>query len=155
LKFLALPDSGRVFFVLNFEKLLKNSLDGGIIKIGDNNMNEIKLDKLRKRIEELQNGRIINSNIGIAAFPVSVEIQSINSHAEKRLKERGITKEDAQSYINNAMIMFEQKEKIRLYISNDGNSAVLIRGTELITAYPAKDFDNTIKIIIEEVKKYE
>jgi len=118
-------------------------------------MNKIQLDKLRKRIEELQGGKIVNSNIGVAALPVHVEIQSINPHAEKRLKERGITKEDAQLYINNAMIMFEQKEKIRLYISNDGNSAVLIKGTELITAYPAEDFDDTIKIIIAEVKKYE
>ena len=118
-------------------------------------MNKIELHKLIKKIEELQNDKIISLNIGVAALPVHVKICSINPHAEERLKTRGITLEDAQSYIDNAMIMFEQKERTRLYISGDGNSAVLIKGAELITAYPAKDFDDTIKIIIEEVSKFE
>ena len=51
--------------------------------------------------------------------------------------------------------MFEQRHgERRLYISGDGNTAVLVAGNELITAYPAKDFDEGMKRIIGEVKKY-
>jgi len=36
----------------------------------------------------------------------------------------------------------------------DGNSAILVEGTRLISAYSSEYFDDGIKRIIEEVRKY-
>ena len=115
-----------------------------------------ELKELNKTVQSFKRQGIISESIGTADFPIRMKIQSINNHAAQRMKERGITKEEAQLYIDNAMIMFKQSDDSkRLYISSDGNSAVLVEGGKLISAYSSKDFDEGIKKIIEEVQKYD
>lgn len=122
----------------------------GIIKT------ERNLKAFNQTIEDLKNQGIVDKSIGVADFPTPIKIESINKHAAKKMKERGIAEKEAQTYIDNAMIMFNQNNNSkRLYISNDGNSAVLVEDKRLISAYSSKEFDDGMKKIIEEVKKYE
>ena len=118
--------------------------------------NEEILKEFNKIIQSLKNQGIVSESIGIADFPIPMKIESINKHAAQRMKVRGISEKEAQSYIDNAMIMFNQGNNTkRLYISNDGNSAILIEDGRLISAYSSQDFDDGIKQIIKEVKKYD
>jgi hypothetical protein len=122
---------------------------------GKTEFDELQKYELNKIIRTMQKEGIIDEDIGFLSYPIPIKIELISPYAESRLKERGITKEDAQSYIDNAMVMFEQRgNDRRLYVSNDGNAAVLVEGKLLITAYPSKDFDPGMKQIINEVKKY-
>ena len=75
--------------------------------------------RLNKAIKLLINQGLITENIGIAEIPIPLKIESISSHAAKRMHERGITKD------------------------------------ELVSAYPSEFFDDGIKRVIEEVKKYD
>ena len=112
--------------------------------------------ELNNMVRSLQAQGLVSKNIGTLASPVPIKIEMVSSHAEERLADHGITKEDAQSYIDNSMIMFEQWNGTRrLYISSGGNAAALVEGNELITAYPSDSFDDGIKSIIAGVKKYE
>lgn len=112
------------------EKIKKESKLKSMIK------DEATLKEFNETIQSLKSQGIVNENIGTADFPTPVIIKSVNSHAAKRMKERGITEKDAQSYIDNAMIMFNQNNNSKhLYISNDGNSAILVGGSRLLSAY--------------------
>jgi len=42
----------------------------------------------------------------------------------------------------------------RLYISNDGNAAVLVEEKRLMTAYPSSMFNEGMKEFVEEIKRY-
>ena len=111
--------------------------------------------QLNEAVNSLINQGLVVESIGIADVPIPVKIESVNNHAAKRMLERGMTESDAQSFIDNAMVMFVQDDDTRrLYISSDGNSAVLIEGNKLLSAYTAEYFDDGVKRIIEEVKKY-
>jgi len=118
-------------------------------------LNKTQIGVLNEKVEILKNNGILNKKIGTLAASIPLKIESIDPHAVIKMGERGITVDDAQSYINNSMIMFEQQNKTtRLYVSNDGNSAVLVVGSMLITAYPSINFDEGMIAIINEVKKY-
>ena len=118
--------------------------------------NENQKRELNSKVRSFQEQGIVSKNVGTLTSPIPMTIETISLHAEERLADHGITKEDAQSYIDNAMAMFEQGNGTRhLYISGDGNAAALVEGSELITAYPSDAFDYGIKCIIAEVKKYE
>ena len=117
---------------------------------------ESQRHELNNMVRSLQEHGLVSENIGALASPIPLTIKTISAHAEERLADHGITKEDAQSYIDNAMVMFEQMNgKRHLYISSGGNAAVLVEGSELITAYPSDSFDDGMKRIIAEVEKYE
>ncbi|MCL2045429.1 MAG: hypothetical protein FWG88_03485 [Oscillospiraceae bacterium] len=88
----------------------------------------------------------INPNIGIAKEPIPVEITAINRHALKH----GVTLEDAQSYVNNAVVMFDQGNR-SLYISLDGNAVLLDSEKRLISAYKKEDFDLGTLTILEVI----
>jgi len=117
--------------------------------------NNESVEKLNKTIRQMQELGLVTQNIGIARPPIPVKIEYINHHAIKRMAERGMKESDAQSFIENAMIMFVQDEgEKRLYISQDGNAVILVEGTKLISAYSSAYFDEGMKRIINEVKKY-
>ena len=118
-------------------------------------INSDNLKEINNAVRSLIAEGVLNKNIGIADIPVPVTIGSVDDHAAGRMKERGITEQDAQSFIDNAMIMFNQRgNSRRLYVSHDGNSAVIVEGSVLITAYSADDFDDGMKKVISEVGKY-
>ena len=65
-----------------------------------------------------------------------------------------MTREEAQSYIDTAVIMFDQGNR-SLYVSNEGNSVILDAEKRLISAYKKADFDPGIMAILEVVKNGE
>ena len=102
---------------------------------------------INKKINELKNQGIVNPHIGEAKKVITVKIVSVNKHALRH----GVTREEAQIYIDNAVIMFDQDGR-SLYISNDGNCVILNAEKRVISAYKKADFDPGINAILEVVK---
>ena len=110
--------------------------------IEEDEYNESQLEEIEKATHE------INPNIGIPQKKSeSITINDLGKHGKKRLEQRGITVEDAQCYINDAIISFKQgKDKI-LYLSDEG-VCVMIKDGRIATAYPKEYYDeNTIRIL--------
>ena len=118
-------------------------------------LNKAQIEGLNNKLSKLQVYGIVGEDIGVIQNPVPLQILQVDPHAEKRMKQRRITVQDAQSYIDNAMVMFEQQDGVkRLYVSGDGNSVAVVDGGILITAYPVSQFDRAMMEILREVKKY-
>ena len=60
---------------------------------------------------------------------------------------------DAQSYVDNAIIMFKQSADKYFFIADDGSSAVIVDG-RLSTAFPASWYDERQLRKIEVIKKW-
>lgn len=102
---------------------------------------------INSKLNDLKSLGIVNPNIGEAKEAVPVKIASVNKHALKH----GVTREEAQIYIDNAVVMFDQGNR-SLYVSGEGNSVILDVEKRLISAYKKADFDPGIKAILEVVK---
>jgi hypothetical protein len=120
---------------------------------GENGVDKIKNIDYNKINEEIQYNNLINSNIGVAEKPQHVNIESYHKHALKRMKERNITKEEAQNYIDTSLIAFNQNTA-EAYYSPNGVSAVRKSNNELITTFRENDFDESTKEIIKVANKY-
>lgn len=128
---------------------------------GNNDLNNssedvnIKLSKakrypeLTKQLKELG----LASPNDEAMEPVRIKILAPGAHGSKQLAKRGITLEDAQSYIDNAFIMFKQSEDKYLFIATDGSAAVIVGG-RLSTAFPASWYDERQLRKIEVIKEW-
>lgn len=104
--------------------------------------------------EEIKLNPLINPEIGVACKPVPFQIRSVNIHAQKQLNKRSITVEDAQKYIDTAIISFIQSEDKVAYYSYEGVSVVKKSTKSLITSFSSNYFDNGAKEIIKVAKKY-
>ena len=102
---------------------------------------------LNIKINELKRQGAVNLYIGEAKKVVPVKIGSVNKHALKR----GITKEEAQSFVDQAIVMFDQGSRL-LYISSDGSSVVLDAEKRLVSAYRKADYDSGMRAILEVVR---
>lgn len=109
--------------------------------------------EVNNKVKQLVNMEQVKGSIGTAVKPniTDIKISSINTHAEKRMQQREITKDIAQSYIDNAVVEFAQNTK-RLYISNKGATVLLKEDNRLISTYSEKDFDEGILKILEVIK---
>ena len=102
---------------------------------------------INSKINDLKRQGIVNPHIGEAKEVVPVIIMSVNKHELKH----GVTREEAQSYIDNAVVMFDQVGRT-LYVSGEGNSVILDSEKRLISAYKKADFAPGIKAILEVIK---
>ena len=100
--------------------------------------------KINDRIRALVASGKIEAHIGTAKEPVPVKIESVNKHALKH----GVTREEAQGYIDNAEVMFDQGNR-SLFVSREGNAVLLDNEKRLISAYSKNDFYPGIKAILE------
>ena len=111
--------------------------------------------KINNEINMLINKALIPTDIGVACNPIPCEIDDYDSHAIEKLKERGITLEDAQEYIDTAVIMFKQDGYRNLYLSREGGSVLISSSGRLITAYPKDNFKKHTLEILKVVQLYE
>lgn len=128
---------------------------------GSNNLNssvedvKIKLAKAKKYPEltrQLQSLGLASAN-DEAMEPVRIQVVDPGIHGSKRLAKRGITLADAQSYVDNAIIMFKQSADKYFFIADDGSSAVIVDG-RLSTAFPASWYDERQLRKIEVIKEW-
>lgn len=128
---------------------------------GNSNLNssaedvKIKLAKAKKYPEltkQLQSLGLASAH-DEAMEPVRIQIVDPGIHGSKRLAKRGITLADAQSYVDNAIIMFKQSADKYFFIADDGSSAVIVDG-RLSTAFPASWYDERQLRKIEVIKKW-
>lgn len=108
--------------------------------------------EVNNKVKQLINIEQVKEGIGTAVKPniKDVKISSINTHAETRMQQRNITKQMAQSYINNAIVEFSQNTK-SLYLSNEGATVLLKEDKRLISTYSNKDFNDGILKILEVI----
>lgn len=111
-----------------------------------------KFYEVNNKIKQLVNIEEVKEGIGTAIKPniKNIKISSINTHAEKRMQQREITKDMAQSYIDNAVVEFSQNTK-SLYLSNKGATVLLKEDKRLISTYSNKDFNDGILKILEVI----
>ena len=109
-------------------------------------LGKIRYSHLNECIKRLIDEGIVKPNIGIAKHPIPVVIKDMNKHAMRH----GVTMEEAQNYVNNAVVMFDQKDRA-LYVSNDGNAVLLNRELRVISAYGKEKFDYSMKRILEVI----
>lgn len=109
-------------------------------------------DKYSFTEEELNHLSSAFCKYGTAINVKEFTITHGGTHVDKRLAERGITLEDAQSYIDNAILCFQQTADKTLYLSENGVAVALDNGG-LATAYPKEYFDEIIKELLKEVLK--
>lgn len=128
---------------------------------GSNNLNssvedvKIKLAKAKKYpelTEQLQSLGLASAH-DEAMEPVRIQVVDPGIHGSKRLAKRGITLADAQSYVDNAIIMFKQSADKYFFIADDGSSAVIVDG-RLSTVFPASWYDERQLRKIEVIKKW-
>jgi hypothetical protein len=104
---------------------------------------------INKRIEQLRIEGSVKIK-GIAVKPTLSDIKELNSHTLQRMEERNITKEDAQSFIDNSVVAFKQRKGTQLaYYSEKGFTAVSTDGVVLSTGW----LDEAGKLIVKEVNK--
>jgi len=102
---------------------------------------------VNNKINKLIKSGKVNPNIGTAMKSVPVIIESVNEHA----KTHGITLEQAQIFVNNSEIMFNQGNR-NMYLSNDGSATVIIENKRLISAYGKELFNPGIIAILEVIE---
>lgn len=128
---------------------------------GNSNLNssaedvKIKLAKAKKYPEltkQLQSLGLASAH-DEAMEPVRIQIVDPGIHGSKRLAKRGITLADAQSYVDNAIVMFKQSADKYLFIADNGSSVVIVGG-RLSTAFPASWYDEKQLRKIEVIKEW-
>lgn len=128
---------------------------------GNSNLNssvedvKIKLAKAKKYPEltkQLQSLGLASAH-DEAMEPVRIQIVDPGIHGSKRLAKRGITLADAQSYVDNAIVMFKQSADKYLFIADNGSSVVIVDG-RLSTAFPASWYDEKQLRKIEVIKEW-
>jgi SPP1 gp7 family putative phage head morphogenesis protein len=114
----------------------------------------VKSDTIYSDIDAELRDKGIKAEIGKAMKPFPVTITGIDPHARKRLEQRGITIEEAQKFVDEAIICFEQnKGQKHAFYSRSGASVVLKDG-KLITVLKEENFDKNAQEIIKVVSKY-
>lgn len=128
---------------------------------GNSNLNssvedvKIKLAKAKKYPEltkQLQSLGLASAH-DEAMEPVRIQIVDPGIHGSKRLAKRGITLADAQSYVDNAIVMFKQSADKYLFVADNGSSVVIVGG-RLSTAFPASWYDEKQLRKIEVIKEW-
>lgn len=111
-----------------------------------------KSDIVKYSEEQLDFFTTAFSKCGKAINPKKTTLTHTGKHADKRLAQRGITLEDAQHYIDSALICFQQSEDKTMFLSADGVVIVLENGG-IATAYPSSLYDDNTKRLYEEVNR--
>ena len=105
---------------------------------------DIDYRKVNDEINSLILSGIVKPSIGNAKKAIPIKIESVNYHATRR----GISVEEAQGFVDNAEIMFDQANRY-MYLAKDGSATVIIENKRLISVYRKKDFDPAIMAILE------
>lgn len=108
---------------------------------GKNKMG-IDFERINAEIRILQAKGIVNPHFGTAKKAVPVQIKSVADHAFRH----GISKEQAQGFIDTAEVMFNQGNR-NMYLSRDGSATVIMESNRLISAYGKNEFDRAIKAV--------
>lgn len=116
---------------------------------------KIKLAKAKKYPELTRQLRSLGlaSPRDEAMEPVRIQIVDPGIHGTEQLKSRGVTLDEAQSFVDNAFIMFKQSSDKYLFISDDGSSVVIENG-RLSTVYPRWKYDPRQLKKIEVIKEW-
>ena len=118
----------------------------------DVNIKLVKAKKYPELTKQLQSLGLASAH-DEAMEPVRIQIVDPGIHGSKRLAKRGITLADAQSYVDNAIVMFKQSADKYLFIADNGSSVVIVGG-RLSTAFPASWYDEKQLRKIEVIKEW-
>lgn len=116
---------------------------------GNNPESDKKYFLINKKIQQLRDDGVIKIK-GTVVKPTAQPIKELNEHTLMRMNQRSITKEDAQSFIDNGIIAFKQRLGTQqAYYSEKGFTAISTDGIVGSTGW----LDESAEIMIKEVKK--
>ena len=112
-----------------------------------------KSSKIYSRIEgELRGKGLLNSSEQVMS-PKPINISGASDHAKDALKKRHITMEDAQHYVDSAMVMIQQSKDKFNFVAEDGCSYVLESG-RLVSVISKADYDPLMRQKIEVIESW-
>jgi len=100
-----------------------------------------------ERLQSFINDGFAPNLAGTVKMPTSVTVTGVGLHAQ----ERGITIAEAQTFVDNAVIMCDQGN-VNLYISTNGNAAVIDVNGFAATAYRKDEFYDWMNELLEGLK---
>ena len=116
------------------------------------------LKRINNEISKLIENGDVPEDIGVAMNPVECLVAEPSFHGLQMLKERGIELNDVQSYVDNAVIMFEQEgdrdDILHLYLSFDGGCVLINTSGKIVTAYSRDNFKPHIRKILKVVNRH-
>ncbi|WP_342455777.1 phage minor capsid protein [Caloramator sp. Dgby_cultured_2] len=137
------PTGKDASIIKQFEKYIKSKKE--VVMTNDGGNDIIKLNNILKELNI--RGEVVDNK--------PITIVNVDEHALQRLKERNISLDDAQKYVNESFICISRwNGKRRLYFSQEGASYVDIKGT-LKTVYKREEYDEKIKKLMEVLSKNE
>lgn len=146
--------------VVDDKSKVGSALQNGSININSgeqigltNIRNDIKIYSNDELIEISNKVNEINPSFGSPVNYTHTIITDLGKHGSKKAAERIVTIEDAQSYVDSALICFQQTKDKKLYLSESG-VCVVIDGGRVSTVYPKEKFDERVIKILKVVKKY-
>ena len=117
--------------------------------INDRPIEYVKIDR------ELEKLGIVNKGKAYPAEPI--EIKGWRGHAEKRLAERGLTKEQAVAFMNQAKVMmkrYPEPNTVHNFYCKNGVIGVKAIDGIVQTAYGSKEFKTDTLKLLEVIDKY-
>lgn len=100
--------------------------------------------KIYKNMERDLRSRGLLNDTEAVMRPVPIKIIDPGKHGRKKMKERGVSLAEAQSYVDNALVMIQQTRDKFCFIAEDGTSVVLEEG-RLVTVIKKADYDSEMR----------
>jgi SPP1 gp7 family putative phage head morphogenesis protein len=126
-----------------------NDIKYYVRNINDRPVEYVKIDR------ELEKLGIVNKGKAYPAEPV--EIKGWRGHAEKRLIQRGLTKEQAVAFMNQAKVMmkrYPEPNTVHNFYCKNGVIGVKAIDGIVQTAYGSKEFKTDTLKLLEVIDKY-
>lgn len=132
---------------------------GGGTKSSKNNLKSSWDDgNIYKNIDDdLHKAGLLNDSEKVRSpIPIKIKRPTPGSHGYKRLADRGVTLEQAQSYVDNALVMIQQSKDKFEFITEDGTTVAIDSG-RLVTVMRKEDYDEPmnkkVEVILSWTKK--
>lgn len=112
----------------------------------------VSLEKVQGIEKELRKLGVLHAGETVEC-PDHIKITDVSDHARERMKERNITMEMAQGYVDNALIKIRQSKDKAQYLAEDGTS-IVVKSGRLITSFSKNEYDEPTRKKVEVAKKW-
>ena len=96
----------------------------------------------------------IKAELGKAMKPFPITITGIDPHARKRLEQRGVKLEEAQKYVDDAVVCFKQNKGAKHAFYSKSGASVVLKDGKLATVIKDTNYDKNALEIMKVVSKY-
>jgi hypothetical protein len=88
--------------------------------------------------------------LGVAVEKPDITVREYNQHAVERINQRGLSQADIENTLADPLIVLQQTEDKYYYLS-DKAAVAITRAGQVITTYPASNFNDDVKELLEHI----